>query len=35
MSVISEQEKGLLRPCKIEIPKLFIYDVFVGGDTKY
>ncbi len=30
MSVVSEQEKEL-RPCKIEIPKLFIYDVFVGG----
>ena len=30
MSVVSEQEKEL-RPCIIEIPKLFIYDVFVGG----
>ncbi len=31
MSMVSEQAKELLRPCKIEIPKLFMYDIFVGG----
>ncbi len=31
MSVVSEQAKELLRFCKIEIPRLFTYNVLAGG----
>lgn len=31
VSVISEQTKEILRPCKIEIPRLFTYNVLAGG----
>ena len=31
MSVVSKQAKELLRFCKIEIPRLFTYNVLAGG----
>ncbi len=31
MSLVSGKAKELLRPCKIEIPRLFTYNVLAGG----